>query len=38
MFQKYQRWGFQKSGNKVIEENGDLVIIHDPKLINQDCN
>ncbi len=37
MFQKYQRCGFQKSGNKVIEENGGLVVVHDPKLVDKDC-
>lgn len=37
MFQKYQRCGFQKSGNKVVEENGNVAIVHDPKLIDQDC-
>jgi len=37
MFEKHQRCGFQKSGNKVIEENGAIVVIHDPKLVDQDC-
>ncbi len=37
MFEKHQRCGFQKSGNKVIEDNGVIVVIHDPKLIDQDC-
>ncbi len=37
MFEKHQRCGFQKSGNKVVEDNGVIVVIHDPKLVDKDC-
>lgn len=37
MFEKHQRCGFQKSGNKAIEDNGAIIVIHDPKLVDQDC-
>jgi hypothetical protein len=37
MFEKHQRCGFQKSGNRAIEYNGTIVVIHDPKFVDKDC-
>ena len=37
IFEKHQRCGFQKSGNKVVEDKGTVIVIHDPKLIDSDC-
>ncbi len=37
IFEKHQRCGFQKSGNKAVEDNGAIEVIHDPKLVDQDC-
>ena len=37
IFEKHQRCGFQKSGNKAVEDKGEVIVIHDPKLIDSDC-
>lgn len=35
--QKFQRCGFQKSGNKLIKDGDAVVVVHDPALVDKDC-